>query len=191
MTVITGNNLKKQINQSKIFWFYSFSKQKAVFVYSHYLYFRLDQKMLSNRFCVLFEQKRSMCRECVDTRVHYGDTLNLSLSTVCSSAAGTSGAAHLSSQSVLRATATMILIGSHHQSPRSEIKDKEVLARALILLMSRRWAQALCRFETPCRTGTHVSASVHVFVDRGRFKWLHGICMYLCDMTQFCVCVCV
>lgn len=104
--------------------------------------------------------------------MHHGDTLNLSLSSVCSSAAGTSGAAHLSSQSVLRATATMILIGSHHQpmTGGSEIKDKEVRARALILLMSRRCAQALCRFETPCRTGTHVSASVHVFVDRGSFK---------------------
>lgn len=143
MTVITGNNLKKHSNQSNIFWFCSFSKQKAVFVSSHYLYFRLDQKMLSNRFCVLCEQKCSMCRECVDTCVHYGDTLNLSLSSVCSSSAGTSGAVHLSSQSVLRATATMILIGSHHQPPRAEIKDKEVRARALILLMSRRCAQAL------------------------------------------------
>lgn len=89
------------------------------------------------------------------TRVHYGDILNPSLSSVCSSAAGTFGAAHLSSQSVLLGTAMVILIGSHHQTPpggrtrligseqiwrRSEIKDKEVRARALILLMSRECA---------------------------------------------------
>lgn len=50
-------------------------------------------------------------------RVCYCDILNLSLSSVCSSAAGAFGASHLSSWSLLLGTAMVILIGSHYQTP--------------------------------------------------------------------------
>lgn len=51
------------------------------------------------------------------TRVCYCDILNVSLSSVCSSAAGALRALHLSSWSLLWGTAMVILIGSHYQTP--------------------------------------------------------------------------
>lgn len=87
------------------------------------------------------------------------------------------------------------LIGSEQILRRSEIKDKEMRACALILLMSREWARVLCLFETltyrvRCRTG-NMHACSYEHVDRGGFKLLHGICMDLADITKCCVCLCM
>lgn len=141
----------------------------------------LYKKMFSNHFCVLPQQNVPSIWECVGTRVHYGDILNLSQSSVCSSSVGTLGPA-----SIFPDCAT----GHGHVDPdwqsspppppprrpppprwedsslvRSrfggglKIKDREVRA-ALVLLMSCGCARGLWRFETltyrvMCRTGTH------------------------------------
>lgn len=167
MTVIlTGSNLKYQSKQSNIFCFCSFQTRRplidlpTIFTSDWIWWYK---KMFSNWFCVLPQQNVPYICECVGTHVHYGDILNPSLSSVCCSAAGTLGAAHLSFQSGLPGTATVSLIGSHHQPlpggrtwligseqiwRRPELKDKEVRARALILLMSRGCARPLRRFAT-------------------------------------------
>lgn len=81
-----------------------------------FLVFVITHIEFSPSLCLLF----SVCvRKSIrpGTRVCYCDILNVSLSSVCSSAAGALGALHLSSWSLLWGTAMVILIGSHYQTP--------------------------------------------------------------------------
>lgn len=117
--ILTGNNLKYKSNQSNIFWSFPFLTRRPFSICPPTIFtsdwVRLYKKMFPNRFRAFPQQNVPCICECVGTRVHYGDILNPSLSSICSSAAGTLGPAHLSSQFVLPGTATVILIGSHHQ----------------------------------------------------------------------------
>lgn len=167
--------------------------------------------MFSNHFCVLPQQNVPCICECVGTRVHYGDILNLSQSSVCSSSVGTLGPASIFPDC---ATGHGHVDPDWQSSPPSrrpppprwedgslvrsrfggglKIKDREV--RAWFYW----WAVdvlGVCAALKPwhtewCAGRGHMHTRSYEHVDSGSFKLLRGICMCFVTLHNF-VCVCV